>query len=59
VSDTGSDPETERLDELGEHIDDARRSAEIDDGPLDEPDERTLNDPEGDGDEGIDGAVPA
>lgn len=57
--DAGPDSDEERLEKLGEHIEEVRRSTESDGGALDVPDERTLNDPEGDGDEGIDGAVPA
>ena len=61
--DSGTEPvaesDEERLEKLGEHIEDARRSTGVEGGSLDEPDERTLNDPEGDGEEGLDGAVPA
>lgn len=55
----GPEPDGGRLEELGEHIDEARRTAESDGGTLDLPDERTLNDPDGDGEEGVGGAVPA
>lgn len=57
--DAEPDSDEERLEKLGEHIEEVRRSTQSEGGALDEPDERTLNDPEGDGDEGIDGAVPA
>ena len=55
-----ADPEQERLDELGDRIDTARRQAE-DDGLLtDSTPEPTLvdPDPEGTGDEGDEVAAP-
>ncbi len=57
--DAEPDSDEERLEKLGEHIEEVRRSTGSEGGSVDEPDERTLNDPEGDGEEGLDGAVPA
>jgi hypothetical protein len=45
-----SDQQQQRLDRLGERIDEARRDAQ-DHGTLTDPDEPTLLDPDADGDE--------